>query len=139
MNARLRQWLSIYQFLAGLCDAGTGLLLVGFPDYTLSGLMGLSVVPQRPFIRFIGVFVLAVGITYFWTLFRYPLSDDGGVVWLTQWKITALIRGLVAVFIVWQVSVHTIDFRWVAVAITDGIFAAIQMIGLEQGWIQRAS
>ena len=139
MNSRLRQWLFIYQFAAGLCDAGTGLLLVGFPDYTLSGLMGLAVVPQRPFIRFIGVFVLSVGITYFWSLFRYPLSDDGALVWLTQWKITALIRTLVALFVVWQVVAHTIDFRWISVALTDGIFAAIQMIGLDQGWIERAS
>lgn len=139
MNSRLRQMLSIYQFIAGLCDAGTGLLLVGFPDYTLSRLMGLAVVPQRPFIRFIGVFVLSVGITYFWTLFRYPLHDHGGLVWLTQWKITALIRTLVALFVVWQVGAHTIDFRWMTVALTDGVFAAIQMVGLEQGWIERAS
>lgn len=139
MNVRLRQWLNIYQFIAGLCDTSTGVLLVGFPDYTLSGLIGLTVVPQRPFIRFIGIFVLSVGITYFWCLVRYPINAIGSVVWMTQWKITALIRTLVAVFVLWQVSAHTIDFRWIAVALTDGLFAAIQMIGLEQGWIERAS
>src|SRR5579862_2556554 len=139
MNSRLRQWLNIYQFIAGLCDTSTGVLLVGFPDYTLSTLIGLTIVPPRPFIRFIGVFVLAVGITYFWSLVRYPLNDDGSIVWMTQWKITALIRALVALFVLWQVTAHTIDFRWIAVALTDGFFAAMQMIGLEQGWIERAS
>ena len=139
MNSRLRQWLKVYQFIAGLCDTSTGVLLVGFPDYTLSALMGLTVFPQRPFIRFIGVFVLSVGITYFWSLWRYPLNEDGSVVWMTQWKITALIRTLVALFILWQLAAHNIDFRWIFVALTDGLFAAIQMIGLEQGWIERAS
>lgn len=139
MNLRLRQWLNLYQVIAGLCDTSTGVLLVGFPDYTLSGLIGITVLPQRPFIRFIGVFVLSVGITYFWSLIRYPLHNNGAAVWTTQWKITALIRSLVALFILWQVGAHTLEYRWLAVALTDGIFAAVQIIGLEQAWIERAS
>jgi uncharacterized protein YjeT (DUF2065 family) len=137
MNMRLRQMLSLYQYVAGICDAGAGLLLVGFPDFTFR-LMGLSTIPPRAFIRFIGVFVLSVGITYLWTVIRWPLNEHSAVVWLTQWKITAFIRMCVAVFVIWQISAHSIEFGWISVALTDGIFAAAQLIGLEQGWIERA-
>ena len=30
------------------------------------------------------------------------------------------------------------EFRWITVALFDGVFAAIQIIGLEQEWIERA-
>lgn len=137
MNAHFRQWLNVYQYLAGLCDTGTGMLLIAFPGFIL-GLMGLGIVPN-PYIRFIGVFVLSVGLTYLWTVIRWPLNQRSIHVWLTQWKITVLIRSLVAIFVVWQVAARAIDLSWITVAITDGIFAAIQIIGLEQGWIERAA
>jgi len=137
MNARFRQWLNMYQYLAGLCDTGTGVLLIVFPGFAL-GLLRLGIVPS-PYIRFIGVFVLSVGLTYLWTVIRWPLNGHVAPVWLTQWKITALIRSLVAIFVVWQVAARAIDSRWMTVALTDGIFAAIQIIGLEQGWIERAA
>ena len=137
MNASLRQWLNIYQYLAGLCDAGTGLLVIGFPGFTL-GLMGLTLV-SIPFTRFIGVFVFSVGLSYLWTVTRWPLNEHTVPVWLTQWKITALIRSLVAMFLLWQVAAHAMESRWMTVALIDGLFAAIQIIGIEQGWIERAA
>ncbi len=138
MKFRLRQWLSLYQYCAGLCDAGTGLLLVGFPSFTFH-LLGFNVVPQPiVFARFPGVFVLAVGLTYLWTVTRWPLNEHTAVVWITQWKITALIRMLVAALIVWHLMAQAIESRWMTVGITDGILATVQIIGLEQGWIERA-
>ncbi len=137
MSSPFRQRLTLYQYIAGICDGFTGLLMVGFPGFTLS-LLGLTDVPG-PYARFIGVFVLSVGLTYLWTVIRWPLTGHAAQVWLTQWKITALIRLLVALFLLWQVASHSLQFRWMTVSLTDGLFAAIQIIGLEQGWIERAA
>ena len=134
MNGRLPFMLLVYQYAAGLCDTTTGLLLIAWPVFTL-GVMGLAIVPQPvAFVRFIGVFVLSVGLTYLWAAVRWP-----GASWSTQWKITALIRSLVALFIVWQVAIGAFEARWISVAFTDGAFALIQIIGLAKGWLSDAS
>ena len=139
MNARLRHWLSLYQYCAGLCDCTTGVLLIGFPAFTLR-LMGLGVIPQPvAFVRYIGVFVMSVGLTYLWTAARWPLNEHVVLVWMTQWKITAIIRMCVAVFVIWQVLVHALEIRWITVGLTDGILAVVQVVGLEQEWIERAA
>ncbi len=100
MNAPPRRWLILYQYIAGLCDTGTGLLLIVAPAWTLR-LMGLTIIPQPVvFVRYIGVFVLSVGLTYLWAAARWPLTSHAHIGWSTQWKITALVRTLVAVFVV---------------------------------------
>jgi hypothetical protein len=138
MNARLRLWLTLYQFAAGLCDTSTGLLLIFAPAWTLR-LMGMAAVPSPiVFAGYIGVFVFAVGLTYIWTVSRWPLSTANGLRWQTQWQITALFRSLVALFLASQVAMGAMEGRWIAVAFTDGAFAAIQWIGLRRGWIRHA-
>jgi len=137
MNASLRQWLNIYQYLAGICDAGSGLLLIGFPGFTL-GLVGLTLV-SVPLTRFIGVFVFAVGLSYLWAVIRWPLNVHSVQVWLTQWKLTAAVRSLVALFLLWQVAAHAVEYRWLTIAVFDGLLAVIQVIGVDQGWIERAA
>jgi hypothetical protein len=139
MNARLRHWLSFYQYCAGLCDATTGVLLLACPAFTL-GLMGLNVIPQPiAFVRYIGVFVMSVGLTYLWTAVRWPLNEHVALLWSTQWKITALIRMSVALFVIWQVLVHALEFGWITVGLIDGLLAVVQIVGLEQEWIERAA
>ncbi len=139
MKTPPRQWLILYQYAAGLCDAGTGLLLIAAPAWTL-GQMGLSTVPQPvAFMRYIGVFVLSVGLTYLWAAIFWPLTPHAYHGWETQWKITALVRTLVAVFVVWQVLTGAIESRWITVALSDGFFALIQWYGLSKGWLARAS
>jgi hypothetical protein len=139
MNSPVRLWLLPYQWVAGLCDTSTGLLLIAAPAWTLH-LMGLSVIPQPvAFVRYIGVFVLSVGLTYLWAAVKWPLSPRDNIAWSTQWKITALIRTLVALFILWQVATAAIESRWITVAFSDGAFAIIQWIGLRKGWLDRAS
>jgi hypothetical protein len=139
MDSPVRLWLLPYQWVAGLCDTSTGLLLIAAPAWTLR-IMGLSVIPQPvAFVRYIGVFVLSVGLTYLWAAAQWPLSPRDNIAWSTQWKITALIRTLVAVFILWQVATAAIESRWITVAFSDGAFAIIQWIGLRKGWLDRAS
>jgi hypothetical protein len=139
MNAPPRRWLILYQYLAGLCDATTGVLLIAAPVRTL-GMMGLAVIPQPvAFVRFIGVFVLSVGLTYLWAAILWPRTPHANIGWCTQWKITALIRTLVALFVLWQITAGAIESRWISVAVSDGVFALIQWIGLRKGWLQRAN
>lgn len=138
MSDRLRHRLILYQYIAGFSDTGTGLLLIAEPAWTLH-LMGLSIVPEPvAFVRYIGVFVLAVGLTYFWAALRWPLSAHAHIAWSTQWKITALTRCLVAVFVLSQVAAEAIEVRWISVAATDAAFALIQIAGLRKGWLARA-
>jgi hypothetical protein len=138
MNVRLREWLILYQCFAGICDAGTGLLLTAFPVFILRH-MGLTTFPvPLAYGRFVGIFVLSVGLSYLWTVVRWPLTKPTILVWLTQWKISGFIRALVAVFLIWQWMAHEIEAGWIKVLVFDGVLAAIQIIGLEQGWIERA-
>ena len=137
MNTSLRQALTIYQWFAGLADAGTGLLLVAFPDYTYA-LMGFSPTRDRALVRFVGVFVFSVGLTYLWTVVRWPLHSRAIPAWVTQWKITAFMRGLVAAFLVWQLLAQSMEARWLTVCVFDGVLAAIQFIGIDRGWIESA-
>jgi hypothetical protein len=138
MNTPPRGWLILYQYLAGLCDIGTGLLLIVAPAWTLR-LMGLSIVPQPVvFVGYIGVFVLSVGLTYLWAAAFWPLTSHAHIGWSTQWKITALVRTLVAVFVVVQIASSALEIRWISVAVSDGAFAIIQWIGLRKGWLERA-
>lgn len=138
MRTPPRHWLVLYQYLAGLCDSVTGLLLIAAPAWTL-GLMGLTVIPQpAAFVRYIGVFVLSVGLTYLWSAIFWPLTDHAHLEWQAQWKITALVRTLVALFVLWQVATGAIEGRWITVALSDGTFAVIQWFGLSKGWLQRA-
>jgi hypothetical protein len=133
-----RNWLLAYQYAAGLCDSATGLLLIAAPAWTLS-LMGLTVIPQPiVFVRYIGIFVLSVGLTYVWAAVHWPFRMRARKEWSTQWKMTALIRSLVALFVVWQVAAGALELRWISVALSDGAFALIQWTGLVRGWLDHA-
>ena len=90
------------------------------------------------FVRYIGVFVLSVGLTYLWAVAFWPLTSHAHLGWSTQWKITALVRTLVAVFVVGQIASLALESRWIGVALSDGAFATIQWIGLRKGWLERA-
>ncbi len=134
-----RYWILAYQYTAGLCDSTTGLLLIAAPVWTLH-LMGLAIIPQPvAFVRYIGVFVFAVGLSYLWAAVRWPLTAHAHIGWSTQWKITAMIRTLVAIFVLWQVMTAGIETKWITVAFSDGAFAIVQWIGLKKGWLARAS
>lgn len=128
------QWLILYQLAAGLCDACTGALLVAAPAWTFR-LMGLAVLPHpAAFARFIGVFVLCVGLSYLWPALAWPLPE-----WRAQWWTTALIRSGVALLLASQIATGAMEPGWLAVVCTDAVLAAVQWTGLARRWLTVAA
>jgi hypothetical protein len=130
-----RSLLIAYQFLTGLSDTSTGILLIAAPAMTLRLLKLHAVAAILPFLSYIGVFVLSVGLTCLYgglLAVKSAPADKLEVVWL----LTAITRGLVAVFLVVKVSSGALEPGWSTVTITDGAFALIQFIGLAEGWLR---
>ena len=120
----------LFCFIAGLCDATTGVLLVFVPALTLR-LMGIEPAPSDPtFLRFVGVFVGGVGLSYL-----YPWALDARRreerVW-TVLEVSAGLRLLVAAFVLASVATGALVARWSMVAVTDLAFALVQL-----AWIAR--
>lgn len=123
-----------YQLVAGFSDASTGALLIAAPLFTIR-MMGLAVPREAtPFVSFIGSFVLAVGLAYFYGALL--VRRTGGVPRLeTVWLVTAMIRGSVAIFVSAAVLNGSLPAGWLTIAGFDGICAAIQASGLRRGWL----
>jgi hypothetical protein len=125
-----------YQLLTGLSDTASGFLLIVAPTTTLH-LMRLHPPPQDdlPFLSYIGIFVLSVGIACFYggrlLISSAILVQKLEVVWL----LTAITRGLVAIFVIAKILSGSLETGWITVALTDGIFAILQTIGLTRGWL----
>jgi len=126
-----------YQLLTGLSDGATGILLIVAPSFTLN-LMGIQVPSQSlPFVSFTGVFVLSVGLACLYGAHLVRGRIDVArleVVWL----LTAVSRGLVALFVASRILSGALAPAWVSVAVSDGSFALVQMLGLYQGWLTDA-
>jgi hypothetical protein len=124
-----------YQVLTGLSDTSTGLLLIFAPATTLQLMKLHPVTEALPFLSYMGVFVLSVGIAclYGAWLAKAPVQAEKlEVVWL----LTAITRALVASFVVAKVASGTLESGWITVAATDGLFALVQLIGLAKGWLR---
>jgi hypothetical protein len=123
-----------YQLAAGISDTSTGALLIVAPLFTIR-MMGLSVpADATPFLSFIGAFVFAVGLSYFYgaLLVRRTGSEHQlEAVWL----LTAIIRSSVAIFVFLAVLKGTLAPGWLGIAIFDGACVLIQARGLRRGWL----
>lgn len=133
-----RRLLFIYQLIIGLSDTSTGILLIAAPALTLH-LMRLHVSANTlPFLSYIGAFVLSVGIACLYGALlttRSVFTQKLEVVWL----LTAITRGLVAIFVTWSILSGTLEAGWITVAISDGAYALLQGIGLAKGWLADAT
>ncbi|MCU0797658.1 MAG: hypothetical protein MUF31_17185 [Akkermansiaceae bacterium] len=112
--------------VVGLMDALTGLMLIVCPAWVLSQL-GLAEMAGESmlFLRWIGVFVASVGMSYAWA-FR----GDGSAVW----RFTSLVRVMVAVFVTANIVAGSLAPAWAGVAVTDAVVAAVQIYGLVRRW-----
>jgi hypothetical protein len=133
---RRRTVLLGYQLLTAASDTGTGLLLLVAPAATMR-LMELHPPAEAlPFLAYIGAFVLSTGLACLWGARLVQRSA-----WLqleTVWLLTAITRLLVAFYVEAAVLQHTLEPGWITVACTDGLFAAIQLLGLARGWLRDA-
>jgi hypothetical protein len=126
----MKNKLQLFQWAVGACDASTGILLVAAPAWTLH-LMGMTKILSPPdIISFVGVFVMAVGLSYF----LVKEKDVAG--WEMQWRVTAMIRVCVACFLAWKIAGEGWEVRWLTVLITDATIATIQVLGLKRGWLR---
>ncbi|HEX4956490.1 MAG TPA: hypothetical protein VF017_24140 [Thermoanaerobaculia bacterium] len=115
---------------AGLCDAGTGLGLLVGPGLILR-LMGVASGPSDPaLLRFVGAFVLGVGLAYLLALVRPPRPGRLSAVAET----TALLRFAVGGYVAVAVAAGTLPAAWATVAATDLGLAAAQVLLLSRGF-----
>lgn len=112
----------------GAMDAVTGMLLVLSPETVLK-LLGIA--PPSPeslvFLSWIGVFVMAVGLSYGLALGRRGRGE-------AVWMFTAMVRILVAAFLTFRILDGSLPKAWFIVASADAAVALAQGIVLRAGW-----
>ena len=121
---------------AGLLDTTTGVLLVTVPAATLH-LFGASMPGEGGdvLMRFVGAFVLGVGLSYLWGLatagFEIRARRLHGV-----WGGTAAIRTCIAAFTLTAVATKHLEPAWLIVGFSDATLAVIQAWGLRARWFE---
>ena len=126
MNKReIIKWWSVG---VGSMDAVTGLLLIVSPLLVLR-LLGLAPLSAESliFLNWVGVFVLAVGLSY-------GLALTGRARGEAVWMFTGMVRILVAVFLTIRIVTGAMEPAWLLVAASDGLVAAGQGAILLAGW-----
>ncbi len=122
----------LFCLFAGLGDAVTGILLIAAPGLVLR-LLGISgPLSDDALLRFVGVFVMCVGLAY---LYPWVLRGQGRL--RTAIEITAGIRLAVASFLSIAVLRGAMDAAWVPVGGYDALVAAAQLALLARGFFDR--
>jgi hypothetical protein len=139
----LRCWVA-----AGCGDAFTGVLLLVAPEAVIgllgepgvAGVTASSTGPVDAFTaaatlpwRWLGVFVLGVGLVYLYPLLARRIGRPRLPVIA---EVTALLRMLVAAFVTGALLVDALPGGWWSVAVTDGLLAAAQILALQRGWLE---
>lgn len=130
-----RSLLLAYQWVTGLSDTMTGVLLCVAPEFTLR-LMGLHSSGEiAPYLACIGAFVFSIGLAglYGVVLFEYESFERLEVVWL----LTGFSRSAVAIYIFKAVLAGSLEHGWMCVAAFDGLCVVVQAIGLRQRWLMQ--
>ena len=113
-----KNWDIMWSAAVGLMDLCTGLVLIFAPGLVFS-VFGMSVdEAAMDFVNWVGAFVFAVGLSYAWALSRESLP--------VVWKITGLVRSVIAVFLIGKVLAGSMPANWLGVAVCDGFVAVAQ-------------
>ena len=114
----------------GAGDFITGILLLADPLGTLELMQVKSLPIDVVYLQFVGVFVGAVGSLYF---LPYFVQSQKKVCCVhTVWLATAVIRGAVGSFVLYQISRGIFEVAWLSVALTDYFFAILQIYFLRR-------
>jgi len=124
-----RSAVRLYALAAGLSDGVTGLLIVISPGLALS-LMQIAEVPEEViYLRFVGVFVGAIGLSYFLPfLSAEPEAGDARLG--SVFAVTGLMRLCVAAFVLSSVLAGALVVGWLLVFVTDLSLALLQIFFL---------
>jgi hypothetical protein len=135
MNRRILLW---YQILVAGSDTLTGILLIAAPGVTLRLMRLHAPESAMPYVSFVGTFVIAVGIA---CIYGARLMACRGCTnrQETVWLLTAVTRGMVALFLLSGIVVGTMEPGWLTVAVFDGACAAIQTYGLRKEWLKNVA
>jgi uncharacterized protein YjeT (DUF2065 family) len=118
-------WIVGWCALAGSLDALTGLLLVIAPAAVLR-MLGAGELPDQPvFLRFVGAFVGAVGLSYLYPFVLAPIRRAARL--RVVLEVTALERLVVFAFTTTAIATGTLGARWASVPATDLLLAAAQL------------
>jgi hypothetical protein len=129
MNGQLRRpgrGAALFCLVAGGGDAATGLLLLSMPVFVLS-LLGIAEpgADAVVFLRFAGVFVGCVGLTYLYPWRWRGVHRERRL--LVAVEVTAGFRLAVALFLGIAVSLRMMAAGWLLVAGYDGAVALVQL------------
>ena len=123
------RFLKFWSIAVGSMDALTGLLLVIAPVGVLRLLkIEAPSADALVFLSWIGVFVMAVGLSYGLALGRHRGRGE------TVWAFTALVRMLVALFLTVKIVGGALDSAWAVVAFSDASVAVVQIAILRKCW-----
>jgi hypothetical protein len=128
----MRQLVAIISLLAGFGDFAAGLLLVIAPQTALQW-MHVSAVNDPVWIRFIGVFVGCVGLSYLFGLLTWHTVRSAREL-RTVWKLTAMFRLAAGSFVAVAIGLGSLDRAWTSVPIADFFWAVVQLAILSRGY-----
>ncbi len=123
----------------GLCDSATGAALIAAPLWTLAR-MGIDPLPAEPvFLRWIGAFVLAIGLAYLYPfLLRGADAGRRRARLATVFEVTAIARGLVALTAGGAIAAGALPLAWLGVPLFDAAVASAQVVLLARGALRDA-
>ena len=132
-----RTALLAYQWLTGISDTATGVLLCVAPLTTLH-VMGISAPPDAaPYIAYVGAFVLSVGAACMYGVRLIATGSRSERIEMI-WLLTAFSRSAVAIYVLTAILAGSLELAWLPVAIFDAACAIIQSVGLRRKWIENA-
>lgn len=134
---KLPRGMALFAIAVGSCDAATGAALIALPLWTLRQ-MGVAALPAEPvFVRWIGAFVLAVGLAY---LYPFVLRAGGPrrrrERLRTIFEVTFLARALVAVVAGGAIASGHLERAWLGVPLFDAAVALAQLVLLRRGGLR---
>ncbi len=130
-----RSLLLSYQWLTGISDTVTGILLCAAPMFALQSMRLSAPADASAYVSYIGAFVLSIGLAGICgavLMHRHAPVPALEMVWM----LTALTRASVAVFVTKAVLVGQLDSMWISVAAFDGMCVLIQAAGLRMRWLK---
>jgi hypothetical protein len=122
--------------VAGAMDTTTGVLVAVAP-VAAPGWFGVAVPGgdgAAILMRWIGVFVAAVGSSYLWAIATSDAATRAQRL-VGVWGATTIVRSGVGIFCAIAVALRQLEPVWLIVGCTDVAIAGVQAWGLRRGWL----